>query len=739
MEGLAEIGAFRRVQLNLETSEDRVEPVVVTEITAGAFQVARVSPLYGRALVTDDERTGAANVLVIGFDVWRDRFGADPQLVGQSVRLGNEMHTVVGVMPQGFTYPVAENYWIPLRLRSSAFGPGTVPDVRVVGRLAPDVDLGEAQAELTAVGLDLPSRPPEASAGLSPELLPYGQSIIRIAPNARWMLRSINVPLLLLMLLVSGNVALLMFARAASREGEIVVRTALGASRSRIVRQLVAEALVLGFAGAGLGILVTERAMRWALETVRADLMAGRDYPFWFNQGISPSTLAYTALIVVVGSVVMGVLPALKMTGKGVERRLKRSTAGGGLSFGGVWTAIIVAQVAVTVTFPVATYFVNRDAAQIRGLTVPFPANEYLVTSVGLPPVDSDAGEESPAEFAARFAGVLDDIADRLSAEANVVGVTMAERMPLQHHEGRVVALEAGPVGPFTSAEGYFISSVAVDVGLFADLAVDLLAGRSFGPGDAVADGSAVIVNQSFVDNVLGGRNALGHRLRYVPEEERRRDDEERWFEIVGVVPDLAMAAEGNPRVAGVYHPGALGSIHPVQLAIRVAGPPSDFESRLREIAAATHPQLQLTEVMPLSDARRVQLRTYGFWFRATIVVSGLALVLALAGIYAVMSFTVSRKTREIGIRVALGSTPGRIIARAFARPAKQVLLGLGVGAVLAGTLASMILLDAMWPDGVIVLLAYSAVMGAVCATACVVPIRRALSVEPVEALRAEA
>lgn len=269
-------------------------------------------------------------------------------------------------------------------------------------RLASGFGLDEAQAELTTIGLRLAAEFPDTHAHLRPEVLPYAQSIRDIRGLQAAALLSINVFLIMLLVLVCGNVALLMFARAATRESEIVVRTALGAGRGRIIGQLFAEALVFAGVAAPAGLVAARFLLRWWLTVAEID--AGGRLPFWFTASLAPSTVVYALGLTLVGTIVSGIVPALKVTGRGIEARLRQASAGaGGLRFGGIWTVVIVTQVAVTLAFPAAVFLVRRSVINVQALDAGFPAAEYL--SARLEMDREDASRSTYQEMERRLSG----------------------------------------------------------------------------------------------------------------------------------------------------------------------------------------------------------------------------------------------------------------------------------------------------------------------------------------------
>jgi predicted permease len=760
---ITDLGAFRELQRNLITGARGGEPVEVAEITASAFRMTRVPPLMGRTLVDADERADAASVVVISHDAWQRYFSADPTVVGQTIRLATLPATIVGVMPPGFAFPVAHRFWVPLRLNVLDYGRREGPAIRVFGRLAPGSSLTDAQAELSALGQRAAVEFRETHQRLRPQVVPYARSFINITGWWSVGVWSINVPIVMLVTLLCANVALLMFARAASRESEIVVRTALGAGRGRIIMQLFAEALVLGGVATVVGLAAAGAGLRWVMRVVEAEFLNGKPLPFWFQDRLSPTTVFYAILLTVLGAVIAGVVPAVKVT-RGLNARLKANTAGGGgLRFGGLWTAIIVAQVAVTVAFPAVAYFVRRDATQIEAMDVGFRTNQYLALRLEMdrdPTLVPNASDASDSSFRTQFQRTYTELERRLATEPSVGRIAFANRLPLMYHPARLIEVDEGGAAPLNPQfpDGYRVSSASVDLGFFDAVEAPVAAGRGFRasdyPADRVEPGTpgarpgVVIVNRSFVRRVLGDRNPIGRRIRYLRFEESgpvRDPKAGPWYEIVGVVRDLGMAvgadqgaAPGSdPKVSGIYHPVAPGDLYPAQVALQMRGDPEAFIPRLRAIATSVDPALRLYDIMPLSNAMQAELEFLSFWFRLLLMVSGVALGLSLAGIYAVMSFTVARRTREIGIRVALGASTRRIAMATFAQPLRQIAYGVLGGGVIVGVLVRASTGE-MQIAQIAVVLAYGAVMMAMCLLACVVPTRRALRIQPTEALRSD-
>lgn len=735
---IGELGAFREVSRNLVLGEEVPEPVAVAEISASGFQVARVRPLLGRTLMAADEAVDAPAVVVIGYDLWQTRFQGDPEVLGRTVGIGSAPSTVVGVMPEGFAFPRAHAVWVPLRWNMRDLEPGGGRQVAVFGRLAPGGTRSSAQAELDLLSARRATRFPDTLGRIRPRVLSYVRSVQPLPDIGSGGLMAANMFMLMLLLLICGNIALLMFARAATREGEIVVRSALGASRARIVSQLFSEALVLGGVAAAVGLAAAGFGVKWYVSMAAVD--SGGQAPFWIRDHLAPATILYLCGLALIASVIVGVGPALKATGRQVGSGLRQTSVRvGGIRIGGVWTAVLVSQVAVTVAFPTTAFVFHRYVAHVRSLDLGFEAGEYLSARLEADEV-SFLGNERALDVTppgVRLASLYQELEQSLTGESEVLGMTFASRLPgMNHPRSPIEVDEAGPLSE-ADPQLFRAASALIDVDFFRVLDAPIAAGRVFDSGDLNSDVAVVIVNRAFVDEVLGSRNPIGRRVRYaVPADEESR----RWHEIVGVAENLGIV--GGPgffprNEPALYLPATLDDIDLAYVAIHLRGDPEAFTNRLRILASSVDRSLRLHDLRALNHVAESQWNESQFLFRLLTGVSIVALILSLTGIYSVMSFTVTRRTREIGVRVALGSDRRRIVVSIFRRPIMQVLAGIAVGA----WLVFLLVLAVTGPLGareIGLVGLYATLMFVVCMLACIVPTRRALGVEPAEALRAD-
>jgi hypothetical protein len=413
-----------------------------------------------------------------------------------------------------------------------------------------------------------------------------------------------------------------------------------------------------------------------------------------------------------------------------------------------MWTGVIVAQIAGTVLFTAVAYIAQRQAAGIASAKAAFPAEQYLAVRLEM---DRDGLTEERAStvdesFLRRYEATARELEQRVAVDARVAGVTLAERLPLMPSGGGVIELDdAGPSESVTGRE-LVVTTSAVDLDFFEVFQTPVLAGRGFGLHDTGVGANTVVVNQLFVDQILGGRNAVGRRIRYRVE---ANNEPGPWLEIIGVVRDLVPDPEApmsldNPAKPLVYH--TLGSSrtenYPLYLATHVrSGDPTSVLPTLRRMAAEISPELRLSDVQRLDQATSYDARGWNGIAAFILLVSAIALVLSLAGIYAITSFTVSRRTREIAVRVALGAQISAVVANVFRGPFFQVAVGVAVGCVMMGSLVAVTNRDSDMGVGTMtrhaaLLLGYGTIMMSICGLACIGPLLRVFRVEPTDVLR---
>lgn len=726
---VSEIGAYRIVSRNLITLDGHAEPARVAEMTASGFRITRVPPLLGRYFNDEDQRAGAPPVVVIGYSVWQTRFTARPDIIGQVIQIGDARHTIIGVMPDGYGFPVNNRVWSPLRLDPANYERGRAPSIDVFARLAPGATIEDVRRQLETVGKRLAADFPRTHAEIRPRVVPYTRAFID-NPDMMWTYHLIQAMITMLLVVIGTNVAILVYARTAARMGEIAVRTALGASRGRVVAQLFAEAFALSSLATVAGLAFAYLA----LQTIDATLvrLLGEQVPYWIRMRVTPGVLAYAVGLAVLAAVIVGVLPGLKATGRGVRANLQHLSAGGsGMRLGKSWTFLVIAQITVAVAvLPVAIAGINAwrriESAKAKD------AMKHIVTStLSLDHVEMPGRVDGDTTFASRYRTLRGVLAERLRAEPGVTDVMFASSAP-----GGEDAIRIG-----TDSSTAMAGVTDVDLDYFRVFGISLLAGRSFEPGDAAPAANTVIVNRSFVTKVFGaGVNPVGLRIRRPAPDPRPGQPQpvpSEWETVVGVVPDFPV--DSSASAPKIYRPLSVDDTMPVMMAVRVKGLTADeFTNRLRELTVATNPMLRIEGIKSLSQALYDASSDTRLFILIVELVTGATILLSSAGIYALMAFTITRRRREIGIRAALGAGPRRLLAGVLSRVMVQIAIGIAIGVVIAGAIDRA--MEGGWTGrrGSLGLATVAAFMAGVALLAAIGPARRALLIQPTEALRSE-
>jgi putative ABC transport system permease protein len=726
---VVELGAAHISERNVLTGEGRIESLRVAEITASAFPLTRVPPLLGRPLQPTDEMPSAEPVVILSYDVWQRQFLRDPAIIGRVVTVGRTSRTVVGVMPPRFGFPRDQQAWVPLLVQDAP--PREGPAVQVFGRLANGASWQDAATELEVVSTRLATDQPSTHAKLRTRVRAFAGR----TPGDPLRFEDLAVHAIVLLLLgaVSANVATLIFARTAMRESEMVVRHALGASRGRVIAQIVTEGLVLTLAAALLGLVVAQATVRFAW--ARADQIIGDSLPFWVDLKLEPVTIAYALLLALVAAALIGLLPALKATRGSVRAGLQGiTTTGASMKFGGIWSFIIGAQVACTLLFVPAAVGIFTNTLHDESISTAFPSERYLTFRLT---VDDEAlagehGRPDDAQIGARRARAYEEFAARLREEPGVTHVAHGDRLPTMNPEWVALEMEqdgAPPARLQGNYEGGF-AMAAVGAGYHDAFGAKIVAGRGLHSADAGAPNGPVVVNEAFMRVV--GRNPVGTRVRTV--QRGGASDLGPWHEIVGVVSDLWTIPADWSEAAYIYRAASAAELDPVMVAVRVEGDASPLAPHVAALARQVDVGLHLRDVVTLDEivAQEQRRMLAGTVIFASVLL--VAVVFSAAGLYALMAVAVARRTREIGIRLALGANPRHVLGIVFARAGRQ--LG---GGIIAGN--SLILLlawraDSLTADLVVSSLITSIIMAAVGVLACAAPARRALRVQPTEALR---
>jgi predicted permease len=688
-------------------------------MSANAFEILRVPAARGRAFQAGDDEPGAEPVVVLGHALWRDRFAADPGVLGRVLFIDDAAHTIVGVMPEGLRFPTGEDLWIPLVLPADAAegsGPGTFD---VFGRLRDGASRRDALAEFAVIAARLAEQYPETNRNMGVAVKPFTERYMgeTATSQAYVMLAAV----LLVLLVASVNVANLQLVRAVERLRDLAVRAALGASRLRIVRQLLLESGAMALLGGLVGVIVAALAIRGL-----GRLFPPYRMPFWFELRLDLSVLLFIGTLSVTAALLAGVLPALRTAGQNLLATLSEESRGStGLRVGRLMQGLVTLEIAFSLGLLVTAGLMLIGVGKVQPDRLGMSVADVVTARASLP-------EATPAAERRQYWATL---AAALAAEAAVADVVLADALPAEHAPAGRFAIEGREYPP--DARLPSARWIAASDGLFRMFGREVVSGRTFNGADGPDGLPVALVNERFARVHFRGGNAIGQRIR------AGESGDEPWRTIVGVVPDLwtgglDSAPDRNPP--GVYVP--IAQAPPVAAAVAVRAR-ADAGAAAAAIRAAT---FRLRPDVPVHDeksmAGRIRDNSWFYGMAASMLtVAGLAaLVLATAGLYGVIAFGVGRRRREIGIRMAFGAHRRDIVLLVLRRGAPGILAGLGLGLGLAFLIARGVssLLFGVRPDDVRVFGAVGLFLAAVAVAAAVIPAGRAAATDPLEALRSE-
>jgi predicted permease len=726
LQSFAIMAAFRTSSYNVASDDGRAASVPGAELSPDAFSMLRAAPRLGRTLTASDAEPGAPQVVVLEHDLWQSRFGSDPQILGRTVRIGREIRAVVGVMPAGFRFPAYEQLWLPLPIQP-ATGAGAVSPVRIIGRLADGVSVEQAQAELSARTLPRFPGEPESRTHLRPEIVPFGLLFLGLPRggfDAQLEYRFVQLLGFVLLLVACGNVAMLVFARTATRSREMAIRTALGASRARIVSQIFMETLVLAVVAAGVGVLL----IGWGLRHVNLAAIAGESaLPYWLSLNITSGDLVRALLFAGISATVAGVVPAIRITGKAVHQHMRGKS---GVRFGGLTGALVVADVAISVAaigfaLAIADQATVGESDQVAGI----PAAEYLAVQFRMP----DGSRDDVVE---RIAAEQRALVATLKAEPGISSVAVGTALPRMDHQS--VPFEVDGVDRSPEARQRWVRMAQVDAGFFQALGHEVVAGRDFTRADLDSGRRAAIVNTAFVTHMLDGKNVIGRRVRFPG----RQGADSAWYEIVGVVGHLGVNMVNPDKGAAVYVAASPGSINPMWIGIHANVAPLSIAPRIRDIADRTAPDLVMGEMKVLGDVHQSDWYLIVGVAAGLVVLVGVLVALAASGIYAMLSLSVSERTREIGIRTALGAQRRTVVLMILERSLVQIGIGAVLGLPIAARIVHLTVGSNTGQSPVISVLMAGGLAASlvliVGVISCTIPTRRILAVEASEAMRSD-
>ena len=717
-----EIAALHSSEVNLEG--DDPQRVASASVTPSYFAVMGTQPILGRAFLPEDALPGSERVVVLSYELWQSRFGGDRNLIGQQARIDGASFTVVGVMPPAL--PDASigwaSLWVPWRVRDherSLLNPFRYLSANA--RLKPGVSVEQARAELERIMGTLKQEFPRTHGK------PYGVDVRRlmnfvVPAGAQTALYVLAGAVLCVLLIACANVANLLLARAATRERELAVRTALGASRARIVRQLLAESLLLSLIGAGLGLWLAYLSVD-ALAALYADAL-----PRFAEVSVNVKVLIFTLALSVITALAFGLAPALRATKFDVNAALK-DVARGGVTASArrnrLRSALVISEIALSLVLLIAAGLLIKSFARLRAVEPGFNLDNVLTMEVNLP----WATYPQPQQRVNFYRQTL----ERISSLPGVESASATQSVPFRPASGTdAVYIEGQPPAP--PGQEPFIRGTAITSEYFQTMEIRLISGRPFTEQEAWETGGAIIVNQAFARRFFPGQDPVGRRMRL-------RTDMP-WLTVVGVVEDTTQNALELQPIEEMYYTYANSYEPPVvrmNFAVRAAGDPAALIGAIREEIRQSDARLPVAKIATMRQLADRAMTGARFNLLLTLF-AVVAFILALIGIYGVMSYTTAQRTQEIGIRIALGAEPRDILRLVVGQGLWLAAIGVATGIVaalllmrvMASLLFGVSATDPVTFAGVALLLAGVALL------ASYIPARRAMKVDPMEALRYE-
>jgi putative ABC transport system permease protein len=719
---LASIGGWIDGDANLSGADAPVR-IPVRFALPTLLPTLRVEPALGRGFLPEETAKGREHVILLDHGLWQRQFAGAKDVIGKSLRLDGVSYQIVGVLPRGFRFAKHVDAWVPLMTEDESFQVRNAHFLDVVGRRRAESTLAGINADLAAVAL----REAETYPEFFPSEFGFG---IRAIPYLDKVVGDVRLPLLVLLgavgcvlLIACANVANLLLARAATREREMAVRAALGASRLRLVRQLLTESLVLSLIGGALGVLFAA----WGIDALIA--MSPDSLPRVGEIALDLRVLAFTALIALATGVGFGLVPALSASRPALHDALKDGTRGTTVGRGRLRKALVVFEVALSLVLLIGAGLMVRSFVRLRAVDPGFRVDHALMLRVSLPvPGEITAADE------ARFVSFFTRAADRLQKLPGVTAAGASTMLPLDGRmTDRLFDIEGYVPPPGVASPD--AQNRVVTPGWFQAMGIPLLRGRAFTDADGEKVPRVVVVNQAFVQKFFPQGDPLGKRIRLGALGPKQFP----WAAIVGVIGDVRGYGQHAPPMPEMYRPLAqVRDTSSMSLVVRTSGQPSALTNTVRTALAEIDPAQPIFDLQTVEQMVSTSLDQRRFTLTLMVLFGGVALLLAMVGIYGVMSYSVVQRTQEIGIRMALGAQAGDVLRMLLRDGMRLVASGLLAGTAVALVLTRIAasLLFGVSASDAATYAAIASVLTAVALVAILLPARRAMRVDPMQALR---
>ena len=707
------------------TGNGQPEQLEGTLVTSGLFPLLGVKPVLGRSFLPAEDRQGGARVVILSASLWARRYGGDPAIVGKSIRMNGEPYQVVGVMPRGFTFPERSDLWIPLALPPRELQNFGSHYLRVFGRLKPGISREQSSRDMAGLAAQLAREHPDANTNVGVSIVGLRDQLVG---NMRLGLLVLAGGVGCVLLIACANVAGLMMARGVERRRELAVRAALGARRWRLIAQSLTESLTLSVVGGMAGILCAVWALSFLKRLVPSTLAA------WANPHLDWRVASFTVVITAASALVFGLLPALKASQLDLNSTLRQDSRT--LSGEGNYTrrVLVVGEVILATTLVAGAGLFLRTLWGLAHVDLGFRPEHVLTLRTNLP-----VSPETPyRDFAARK-NFYERVIERVRSIPGVISAGYTTFLPLTNAGGTSGFTMEGhappPPGQVNDANHRVISDR-----YFETMGVRLRAGRFFDFSDGPDARPVAIINEAMARHYWARENPLGHRFALETGETHPK-----WITIVGIVDNVRQMGLDVEGRAEMYFPltqpvAAYGYFTPRDLAIRVNGDPWQFAAAARHAIESADREQPVSDVMPMSELISEKLALRDMQVKVLAMFAAIALLLSASGLYGLLAYSVARRTKEIGIRMALGAQTKQVLRTVVSEG--LLLVGVGLAGGLLGTMMIQRLFSSLlygvsaadpsaWAATAVLLLFAGAL-------ASYIPARRAASIDPIEALRHE-
>jgi predicted permease len=705
------------------TGQGEPESVTTAAVSSDFFLTLRARPLLGRGFASGEDEAGHDRVVILSQEFWQNRFGADPKVIGKDISLNSMARTVIGVMPTRLQFPVATDpsskvqAWVPLHWTAKDRAIRQVRNYQVIARLKPGVDTKRAQAEMNTISAQLAQQFPEENKGWGAKVIPLQEQLVEDVRPALLMLLG---AVAFVLLIACANVANLMLGRILSRRTEFAMRMALGATRARLLRQALSETVLLSLAGGILGLLVAHFGIRLIIAFLSDQLPRSGEI------GLDLWALGFTLVISVFTGIFAGFIPAWRLCkvdmGQGLRQGTERTATDG--SGKATRNLLVVCEVALSVVLLIGAGLMIRTLSNLRRVDPGFDPHNLLTATLVIPRAKYENGQQQSNFF--------EQVLRRVRALPGVESAAVADQLPIAGYDSTQPFTIEGH--PMAQAEQPTVVVRTVSTDFFRSLRIPLLRGRTFNDGDTANNPAVVLISQALAERFWPNQDPIGRRLTltFSPESQRQ---------VIGIVGDVKQegldAAQPAPMI---YGPATQLPNYWMSLVLRTKSRPQDLSGAMVKSVHEVDAEQPVVEVMTMNDILSLSLLQRRFNMLLLAAFAGLALFLAAVGIYSVLSYAVKRRTREIGIRMALGAQIGDILRLIVIEGMKPALTGLAVGLIAAFALGRVLagLISGVRATDMMTFVSAAALLLGVGLIASLVPAYRATRAEPMRRLREE-